>query len=54
MSVGSNVDVTIPADNEKVSKADIRTNFAAIKSEIEDLQRKTDLPWRIATGVADL
>lgn len=44
----SNINAAIPADNVKVSKADMRTNFAAAKSEIEQLMRQTRLPWQIA------
>jgi len=46
----STVDSTLPADNVKASKADFRAQFLAIKNEIEDLQRLTRLPWKIARG----
>lgn len=48
--MASDVDDTIPADNEKVDKADLRNNFTTIKEEIEDLQRATRLPGQIAFG----
>lgn len=37
----SAVDATIPADNEKVDKNDVRTNFLTIKNEITALQQRT-------------
>ena len=49
--MASNIDATIPADNVKVDKADLRSNFSSAKSEIESLQRETRLPWLIAIGV---
>ena len=48
--MASTIDVTVPVDNVKVSKADIRANFLRAKNEIEALQRQTALAWRIATG----
>lgn len=48
--MASNIDETIPPDNVKASKSDVRQNFATAKEEIEDLQRQTSLAWRIATG----
>lgn len=48
--MASTIDATVPADNVKVDKALLRTNFQRAKTEIETLQRQTALPWRIATG----
>jgi hypothetical protein len=48
--MSSNVDTTFPADNEKVSKASWRAQQLVIKTELEELQRKTRLPWLIARG----
>jgi len=50
----SDVDTTKPADNVKVSKADERAHKLVVKTEIEALQRKTELPWLIAFGVNSL
>ena len=49
--MSSNIDSTKPADNVKVDKADMRSNFSAAKTEIEALQRETRVPWLIATGI---
>ena len=46
--MASNVSTTLPADNVKSSKADFRAQFLVIKTEIEELQRKVRLPWKIA------
>jgi len=46
----SNVDTTFPADNVKVSKATFRAQMLVIKTELEELQRLTRLPWKIARG----
>jgi hypothetical protein len=46
----SSVDATLPADNVKASKADFRAQFLVIKDELENLQRLTRLPWKIARG----
>lgn len=48
--MSSSVDETLPTDNVKASKADFRAQFLVIKNEIEDLQRETSLPWKIARG----
>jgi hypothetical protein len=48
--MASTIDETIPPDNVKASKSDVRQNFARAKSEIEALQRVTALAWRLATG----
>ena len=52
--MASEIDDTIPADNEKVDKADLRANFAAAKSEIEALQAKSGVPGQIAYGLVDM
>lgn len=46
----SEVDATIPASGVVVAKADIRANFATIKSELEVLQSDTSIAKRIAFG----
>lgn len=46
----STIDDTIPADNVKVEKADLRSNFTKAKSEITELQRKVRMPYKIAFG----
>lgn len=46
----SAVDDTIPADDVKVSKGDLRANFATIKDELNELFRKTSKAWKIANG----
>lgn len=48
--MASNIDETIPADNVKVEKSDIRRNFQYAKEEIEEQQRVSSLPWQIATN----
>jgi hypothetical protein len=48
--MSSSVDTTLPADNVKASKADFRAQWLVIKTEIEALQTKTGLPWKIARG----
>jgi hypothetical protein len=48
--MASNVDVAFPADNVKVSKATMRAQQLIIKTELEELQSKVRLPWRIARG----
>lgn len=48
--MASTIDVTIPPDNVKASKADVRENFLRAYNEITALQRLTSLAWRIATG----
>ena len=50
----SNIDVTKPADNVKVSKADERAHKLVVKTEIEGVQRKTELPWLIAFGIQNV
>jgi len=48
--MASEVNVTIPADGEKASKSEFRTQFQTIKNEIDDLQQKTGIPARLAYG----
>jgi hypothetical protein len=48
--MASEVDASIPADNVKVSKADVRANFRAARDEITELQRKVGLPYKTAFG----
>lgn len=48
--MASDIDETQPPDNVKVDKSALRENFRIAKEEIEELQRKTALPWRIAFG----
>lgn len=50
----SQVDASIPADNVKVEKSEIRANFAIIRDEISQLQRQTRKPWKIAFGDTSL
>lgn len=47
----STIDPTKPAENAAVPKSDLRGNFAAAKAEIDELFRRTRLPWLVATGV---
>lgn len=46
--MASNIDPTVPADNVKPRKADFRDNFAAAKSEIEELQDETSIARKMA------
>lgn len=46
--MSSAIDATKPVDNAKASKADLRANLLAAKTEIEDLQRRVSLPWQSA------
>lgn len=46
----SGVDVTVPADNVRVSKGDVRDNFRAASDSIESLQRLNGMAWQIALG----
>ena len=46
--MASNVDVTLPADGEKVSKAEFRAQFLTIKNEIEALQKYISMAGRLA------
>lgn len=48
--MASEVDVTFPADNVPVSKADFRAEMLKIFNELTDLQTKTELPAKIAFG----
>lgn len=46
----SGIDVSVPADNVRVSKGDVRDNFRAASDSIEALQRRASIAWRIALG----
>lgn len=46
----SGIDTTVPADNVRVSKGDVRDNFRAASDSIEALQRLNGLAWQIALG----
>jgi hypothetical protein len=48
--ITSGINTAIPADNLKVSKADMRSNFLAAKTEIEYLMRATRPMWQMAFG----
>lgn len=49
-TLDSGIDVTVPADNVRVSKGDMRDNFRAASDSIEALQRRLSIAWRIALG----
>lgn len=49
MSQTSNIDATVPADDTEPDKSEFRANFAAAKSEINQLFQAVSLPRRIAT-----
>lgn len=48
--MASDIDETFPPDNVQVAKSGLRENFLHAKEEIEELQRKTSVAWRIATN----
>ena len=48
--MASDVDETFPADGSKVSKSTFRAQQLVIKNELEELQKLTRLPWKIARG----
>ena len=48
--MSSDVNEKFPADNVKVSKSEMRAQFLTIKNEIEEMQRKVRLAWKIARG----
>lgn len=50
MARTSDIDADVPADNAKVDKADLRTNFGHAKDEIDQLFRETGLPWLLSIG----
>ena len=54
MARESEIDATIPADNEKVDKSEVRANFGHAKDEIDDLYRYTGLAWQIATNIKSM
>jgi len=49
--MASNIDATVPANNVKVNKSDLRDNFQAAKEEIEELQRRVRYPFQVAFGL---
>lgn len=46
--MASQVDASVPADNVKVDKAELRENFRITRDEITELQRKVRLAYQIA------
>lgn len=54
MARESEIDPDVPADNAKVDKADLRTNFQHAKDEIDTLYRETGLPWLIANNIKSM
>ena len=50
MTIDSGIDVTIPADNVRVVKGDMRDNFRAASDTIEALQRLNSIAWQNALG----
>ena len=50
MSQESGIDVSVPADNVRVVKGDMRDNFRAASDSIEALQRRMSLTWQVALG----
>ncbi len=50
MTEDSGIDVSVPADNVRVSKGDVRDNFRAASDSIEALQRRVGLAWQMALG----
>jgi|TARA_Y100000310_G_scaffold345109_1_gene461853 hypothetical protein len=48
--MASAVDETFPADNVKVSKSEMRTQFLTIKNEITAVQAKQGIPGQLAYG----
>lgn len=48
--MASKIDDTIPADNVKAVKSDVRKNFTNAKTEITELQRITSQAYELATG----
>lgn len=46
--MASQIDATIPADNVKVDKAEVREQFSIAKDEITALQNVTATPRRLA------
>lgn len=52
--MASQINATIPADNVKVAKADLRQNFLTAKNEITAIQAKLTLSRRIAFGLDSL
>ena len=54
MARESDIDPDVPADNAKVDKADLRSNFGHAKDEIDELYRFTGLAWQIATNIKSM
>ncbi len=52
--MASQVDETVPADNVKVEKSDVRSNFTVIKNEITTLQSQSSLAWQIARSIISI
>lgn len=54
MTEDSGIDVTVPADNVRASKGDMRDNFRAASDSIESLQRREGLAWQFALGTVTM
>jgi|CXWL01.1.fsa_nt_gi hypothetical protein len=50
MATSSSIVATVPVDNVKVQKSDMRANFLAAKNEINQLFKETSLGWLMAIG----
>lgn len=48
--MASNIDITLPPDDEKASKADFRAQWLTIKTEIEALMRNANVIGQIANS----
>ena len=46
----SGIDTSVPADNVRASKGDMRDNFRAASDSIEALQKLNGMAWQIALG----
>ena len=46
--MSSSIDVSLPPDGEKASKAEFRAQFLVIKNEIEALQKQIAIPGFMA------
>lgn len=51
MARESDIDATVPADDVKADKAEMRANFGHAKDEIDQLFRETGIAWQIAIGL---
>ena len=47
----SEIDPTVPVDNQLVDKSQLRANFEAAKNEIEQLMVETSLAWQTTIGI---